>query len=473
MAAPPFAKRFRRASRFSLYGSLLVVAISAWLLVTAIDRPPETQDTERWIFYDYANDPAVELLRQYVRIDTSDATGDEVRGARFLAGELAAAGIPSTIERLGAKHANLYALLAGEDPHPLVLHSHIDVKDVDPREWIYPPFEGRIVRPWIWGRGVFDMKSVAIAQMLAMIDLKKSGKPLRRSVLLLATGGEEEGDSHLGAQWVIREHPEMVKNFWAVLTEGGTVELRARNNVKYWGTEVGQKHFAKVTVCSDSRQRLEDLRSTLIDRGYTSVDLRLEPAIADVLRAYGPSRDSENQRRLVGAPEALLGDVPSFRATPPYVQSMLRNEAVPFTVEASPGGGFEELIMLHLLPGTRAADVFNELLPPWMLYGISYSVDEVPGSPPPSAPNHPAFRAILAAVDSTYPGITEGPFFLPWTATDARFFRAAGVPAFGFSPFLIMSTDTYQVDRQNERLGLPGFLEGVHLYSRLLSRLVT
>ena len=35
-----------------------------------------------------------------------------------------------------------------------------------------------------------------------------------------------------------------------------------------------------------------------------------------------------------------------------------------------------------------------------------------------------------------------------------------------------MSTDTYQVDQQNERLALPGFLQGVALYRKLVRRLV-
>ena len=42
------------------------------------------------------------------------------------------------------------------------------------------------------------------------------------------------------------------------------------------------------------------------------------------------------------------------------------------------------------------------------------------------------------------PSRARGPacIFLAWTATDARFFRTLGVPTYGFSPFLIMNTDT-------------------------------
>jgi hypothetical protein len=36
-----------------------------------------------------------------------------------------------------------------------------------------------------------------------------------------------------------------------------------------------------------------------------------------------------------------------------------------------------------------------------------------------------------------------------------------------------MTTDTLQVDAANERMALPGFVEGVRLYSAVLHRLAT
>jgi acetylornithine deacetylase/succinyl-diaminopimelate desuccinylase-like protein len=61
--------------------------------------------------------------------------------------------------------------------------------------------------------------------------------------------------------------------------------------------------------------------------------------------------------------------------------------------------------------------------------------------------------------------------FLPWTATDARFFRAHGIPSFGFSPFLVLTTDTIRVDQTGERISVPDFVDGVELYREILARL--
>lgn len=464
----------RRAARVALYGSLLLVAGTAVGLARLIDRPPAPRATEQWIETDYLNLPEVKVFQKYVQIDTSRSTGDEVAGARFLAAQLEAAGIPTEIEILGnGRHANLYAWLHGKDPHPLVLHNHIDVQDVDPSEWFVPPFEGRIDLPWIYGRGVFDMKSVAIAQLQAMIDLKKSGRPLARSVLFLATSSEENG-SQLGVRWIIRSHPELVKSFWAVLTEGGVVEARTRDDIKYWGTEVAQKRFADLIVCSDDRARLEEVERLVREAGPTETDLVLTPEARALFEHYGPTRDHAELRRLLANPEIVLGDRAEFRKLSPYLRSMYRNEAVPFGIREVPGGGFELTLKLHLLPRQELTPALvDRLVPPWMTFGLDRRLEVPPAAMHGSPTDHPAFTGILETIHEDFPKAPAGPYFQPWSANDARFFRTLDVPSYGFSPFLILTTDTLQVDRANERIALPGFVQGVGLYTKLVRRLVS
>jgi acetylornithine deacetylase/succinyl-diaminopimelate desuccinylase-like protein len=460
------------SARVALYGSLLLVGGIAWVLVTILNRPLRAGAKERWDRVDYPSLPEVQLLRDYVRIDTSEATGDEIAGARFLAARLEKAGIHTEIEVVGERKANLYALLEGKDPHPLVLHNHIDVEKVDPAEWFHPPFEGLIEAPWIYGRGVFDMKSVAVAQLLAMVDLKESGRPLERSVLFLATSSEERG-SRLGVRRILREHPERVKDFWAVLTEGGVVEARSREDIKFWGTEVAQKRYVDLLVCSDTREPLDQLRSTLKEIGFTDTDLRVVPEVREVLKVYGPTRDRQELRDLLARPDETVSGIISFLKLPDYLRSMFRNEAVPFKPEKARGGGWQLLVKLHLLPGARLEEELPKLVPAWMLHGLSWTIDAPPAVEHGSPVDHPVFREITATLGEHYPEAPTGPYFLPWTATDSRFFRAAGIPSYGFTPFLIMNTDTLQVDKANERFALPGFVEGVEVYRDLVRRLVT
>jgi len=470
----PLVRRQRLAARIALYTSLVLAGLAAWAFVRALDRPLQRFASDRWREVDYPSLPEVKLLQEYVRIDTSEATGSEVEGARFLVRQLEAAGIPAQLEILDGKHANVYARLEGADPRPLVLHNHIDVSAVDPEEWFHPPFEAHIEVPWMYGRGVFDMKSVAIAQLLAMIDLKKSGAPLKRSVLFLATSSEERG-SRLGVRRIIQLHPEMVRGFWAVLTEGGAVEARTREEIKYWGTELAQKRFVDVTVCGSDRQHLEDLRQLLIeriDRGYPEIPVRVTPEVRAYLQSYGPTRDREDFREMLARPDETIRDPAAFRKLPSYIRSLFRAEAVPFSPSEAPGGGFELLIKLHLLPGQELHEVMADLLPPWLIWGLEMTVDDPATARHGSPLDHPAFTGIQEVLDERHPDAPKGPWFLPWTATDSRFFRAVGVPSYGFSPFLIMNTDTLQVDKANERFALPAFVDGVHLYKDVVRRLV-
>lgn len=459
------------AARLALYGSLLLVgglAIGGWSIIR---RPFDLGTSQDWYRTDYASMPAVDLLRRYVQVDTTQETGSEVKGAELLASQLEAAGIPAHIERLDERHANLWAILEGEDPKALVLHNHIDVEPIHhPDEWKYPPFSATIQLPSLYGRGVFDMKSVAVAQLLAMIDLKKSGKPLKHSVIFLATSSEESG-SEIGTRWILAQHPELVSRFWAVLTEGGVVEARTPQDVKYWGIEFGQKRYVDLTVCAETRERLEELAEDLKQTDRPETGLAVTPPVARFLAAYSRSRDRSELRQLLGHPEAIVGDLREFERLPPFLRAFFRDEAHLFPISQTPGGGWEMLIKLHLLSGDVPEQARRELVPDWMLHGLPHELRTEGSADVVSPTDHPVFLATVDLLQHELPGTTVGPYYLPWTETDARWFRAAGIPTYGFSPFLILSSDTFYVGNVDERMALPGYVSGVRIYSDLLARI--
>lgn len=413
------------------------------------------------------------LLRQYVRIDTSAATGDERAGAAWLAARLRAAGVEPHVEHLGGRNANLWAVLEGSEPGALVLHHHIDVADIErPELWARPPFAAVYEPPWLIGRGVFDMKALAVAQLTAFLRLARSGERPRRSVVLLATGDEETG-SRLGTEWLLRRHPELVERFWAVLTEGGVVEAVGPEEVKFWGVEVAQKRFADGIFCAASRARLEHLRDDLAKHSLHPVSsLTLAPVVEEVLHAYAPTRGRPELTGVMRRPASALTDLAAYRRLPPYVQSMFRAELVPLAIENATGGGYRLPFVLHLPPGVDRDAALARLLPDWLTAGVAMHVEPARGADRASPLAHPVLRALRATVAQNYPQAPFGPWLVPWSATDARFFRQAGIPAYGFSPFLVVTTDSHSVDGPNERLHVPGFVHGVDLYARVVRRIV-
>jgi acetylornithine deacetylase/succinyl-diaminopimelate desuccinylase-like protein len=466
----PLARRRRASARAALYLSLALVLAAAFGLLAWL-TPGEWRDgATEWARVDYAAVPEVQLLQEYIAIDTSE-TGDQLAGARWVADQLAAMGLEPVIERLGDQ-ANVWAVLEGESRGAVVLHHHVDVEPAhDAALWQYPPFEATVSGPWLWGRGAFDMKGVAVAQLEAVRSLIERGERPRRSVIVLATTGEEVG-SDLGTRWLLQHHPELVERFEVVLTEGGAVEARSPDDVKYWGTEVAQVRVLWVTVCSGSRQALEDFARDLRLLGLEG-EPRLVPEIEPVLAAYAPSRDGDLAERLAD-PRRLLADRGSYARLPRYVRSFFADMVVPHRVEESPGGGYELRTSLLLLPGTDPEEALERLLPSALRHGLSVSVFDEGAADHGTPADHWAFAAIDRAIRERYRDALHGPLYLPRTATDARFFRAAGVPAFGFTPFNVLTPEVMELRRFgsiNERIGLTGFVEGVELYRRALDRL--
>ncbi len=463
-------RRRRAAARVALYGSLALVAAATLWARHFLHLPGTGGPETDWIKVDWRARTPVRLLQQYLRIDTTDAAGDELAAALFLSTPLEAAGIPVHIETVG-KHTNLWAVLEGDDPQALVLLSHLDVEPVlAPDEWEHPPFAGVVDPPYIVGRGSFDMKSYTVAQLLALLELRAAHPRPRRSVILLATAAEESG-SDLGLRWLLAEHPELFRRSWAVLTEGGIVEARSLESLKYWGVEIGQKRFADVIACAPTKERLLQLRRDVAEFSFHTTGLSIDPEVRRFWQVYRASRDLDALRQQLADPDAFLDDPAAFLDLPGYLQSMLRNELIPFPPAEAPGGGWQMRMVFHLLPAADLETARRELLPEWMTAGVALAHRKPPPPAAISPADHPVVHAIDDELRRDYGRRVAGPYFLPWSASDSRFLRPLGIPCYGFAPFLLLTPETERMGRSNEKISLPGLVQGTDLYRRVVARL--
>ncbi len=462
----PLVQNRKRRARLLLYGTPLLLVVLGWSVVHLLRDVGVQRD---WRYIDYSQYESVHLFQEYMRIDTGYPTGNEIAGAEFLARELARDGIESHVERLGHRNANLWAVLEGRNPKALVLHHHMDIDPiVAPDQWTYPPFSGQIDLPFIYGRGAFDMKSLGIAQLMAVKELRRSGKPLERSVVFLATG-DEERDSWHGTRWLLKNRPELVRRFEVVLTEGGSVEATDLQDVKFWGTEVLQKLFVEMRVCHGNREALEALHddfTTLEFEPAAAADL--PPRIVEFLREYIYTRDHSGYEQSL---ESYLAGAGGFTSLPYNVQATLQQSLSPFPVTEAPGGGYEMRVIVQLLPWVPVEESLAQLLPGGLPgFGVAMDIPhrhlEVEGL------DHPIYDFIHDRMEEIYPRFVHGSLYLPWTATDARFFRAAGIPAYGFSPFLILSGDASKITGPDERMAAPAFVDGVELVVDFVRRWV-
>ena len=173
------------------------------------------------------SDEAVDLLRRYLMIDTTNPPGGEIAGARFLAEVLDGDGIASEIAESAPGRANLRARLPGDGSlGAIVLHHHIDVVYADRRYWTTDPFGGEIRDGYLYGRGALDMKSIGIMQLAAMLAIKRARIPLKRDLVLLGTADEEAG-SRYGARFIAEQHPHWLVGAEYALGEFGGIHSEA------------------------------------------------------------------------------------------------------------------------------------------------------------------------------------------------------------------------------------------------------
>jgi acetylornithine deacetylase/succinyl-diaminopimelate desuccinylase-like protein len=169
---------------------------------------------------------AIDLLRRFIRIDTSNPPGNERLACDFLGAILQREGIPYELYDAGDDRVSLRAVLRGDgSKRPLMLLNHTDVVPVERQFWDEDPFGGAVRDGYIWGRGTLDMKGLGIAQLITFLTIHRLQVPLARDLVFFAQADEEAG-SEYGMRFIAREHPETLDAEY-VINEGGgaTTEL--------------------------------------------------------------------------------------------------------------------------------------------------------------------------------------------------------------------------------------------------------
>src|SRR5215510_13133173 len=182
---------------------------------------------------------AVDLMQQYLRVNTSNPPGNEIAAASFLKAIFDREGIQSEIFEYLPGRENIIARIKGDGrKRPIVLLSHMDVVTADASKWRADPFSGEIIEGSIYGRGALDMKSEGLLQLMTMIIIAREKPHLTRDVIFLATADEEVGDT--GSIWMIANKSDLFKDAEYLVTEGGD-NLRENTAVKYIGVDVAEK----------------------------------------------------------------------------------------------------------------------------------------------------------------------------------------------------------------------------------------
>jgi acetylornithine deacetylase/succinyl-diaminopimelate desuccinylase-like protein len=418
---------------------------------------------------------AESALVAYLRIDTTNPPGNETSGAAYLRDLLAKDGIAAQLVGDDARRQGVYArLVSGTNEPALLLLSHIDVVPADASAWTQPPFAGERSGGYIWGRGALDDKSLTIAELMSVADLKRRGAKLRRDVIFLAAPDEELGGAR-GVRALLDKQPDLFRNVGFVINEGGANEI-AVDRALFWGIEVQQKVPLWLRLTAEAAgghgavpQQGGGAPMKLV-RALTAVaaidtPYRLDPSVARAAAAASAARKDARGKSLALLREPL--DVARIeRELPPGYRNLLHDTiavthlAAGSSVNVIPPRAIADLDV-RLLPSSSAAEMLQRVR---QAVGENASVEVLlQGEPVPDSPHGgELFDAIARAMRAEAPRSAVAPLVSAGT-TDSRWFRARGITAYGIAPFKVNYYDADSVHGTDERIRARFFAEGVHL----------
>jgi acetylornithine deacetylase/succinyl-diaminopimelate desuccinylase-like protein len=425
------------------------------------------------------------ILSDYIRINTTNPPGNEILAARFLKAILDREGIEARIldtTELGANRANLYARLKGNgSKKAIALVHHMDVVPVTPASWSVDPFSGAVKDGYIWGRGTIDMKGNGVAQLMAMIALKRSGVALTRDLVYI--GNSDEELTSTGGLVFVKRHPDLLSDVEYLMTEGADSFVE-NGKVVYFAVGVAEKRtfWQQLTVNGVPSHGSRPTKQNPVPRLVTALykisqyetPLHVTPGVdkffRDIARIYPEPKRSwlSNVTDALNNPEArewILSDV-SWNA-------FLRN-----TISLTGLAGSNKT---NVIPGVATADIDVRLLPDQDAAAFLETLKNLvadtavhfttllqPKTPLESPINTDLFHAIERAAHEREPSaFVTTP--METAATDRPTYRRLGIITYGFSPFLIPRPEIQRgMHGNDERLSVDNVGYGVHFLYDIL-----
>jgi acetylornithine deacetylase/succinyl-diaminopimelate desuccinylase-like protein len=427
---------------------------------------------------------AVELLSQYLQIDTTNPPGNENRGVAFFARIFTEEGIAYRTYEASAGRGSIKAVIPGTgEKGAIILLNHIDVVPAKAEEWSVDPFGGEVKDGFIYGRGALDMKSLGIMEMLAFLEVKRQGLTPCRDLVFLAVADEEAGGRQ-GAQYLLEQYPD---DFQAdlVLNEGGFGLNNVLTSRPLFMIATSEKGVCQIRLTSTgppghgSTPHGDNALEKLV-QGLSRVlsgdnSIIVTPQIAEYFKRLGTEWDFLKPYLKDGKTATLIDALTgSGMISVPQMSAMLRNtislnilnsgnktNVIPSKAQAE--------LDIRLLPGTEPDTFIAEVKK--RLADESIRVEPLKKSSASRSPmDTDDFATIQNAYLAHYPNALTVASLL-FGSSDSRFFRSKGIPCYGVCPMLVSLEEFNRVHGIDERVSVDSMLEGIRVYTDMVKKL--
>ncbi|HEV3307723.1 MAG TPA: M20/M25/M40 family metallo-hydrolase [Candidatus Sulfotelmatobacter sp.] len=414
------------------------------------------------------SDLALTWMQEYLRIDTTNPPGHEMRAVAFYKQILDQEGIENRVFEYAPGRGDLWARLAhtsADAKKPIILLNHMDVVTSDASHWKVPPFSGEIKDGWLWGRGAQDMKDEGLAQLVVMVMLKREKMALDRDVLFLAVADEEADGT--GTDWFINHQRDLLENAEFLINEGGE-NLLDNGKVKYVGVDVGEKTTFWLHVVAHGRpgHASRPIPDSAPNRLVHALDrilayrtpLKVLPVVDEFLREMAPYEPPEQAREYRNIRKAIEDKK--------FQQDVEKDESLNFllrdTISLTMMGGSEQT---NVIPPEAWANLDVRILPGGnpkvLLDQIRLVVDDPNVTVEPlnaefrqanySPTNTALYDAIRKVSAKYFPGTPVVPHITSGYTENQRY-RPMGINAYGFNPYTATDEEGNTEHGNDERI---------------------
>lgn len=435
--------------------------------------------------WDALTQEAVQHLQALLRIDTTNPPGNELAAVDYLAGVLRAEGIGPIVLEAAPQRGNCVARLRGDgSAPPLLLYSHVDVVPVEPAHWSHPPFGGDVADGCVWGRGALDMKGITVMQLMTLLLLKRSGAALHRDVILAATA-DEEIDSDVGAEWLVKHHPDLVRAEYGLSEMGGqTMHIEGK---RFYPIQTAEKGTCWLQLRATGRpghgsvphadNAIVHLARAIERIAARPLPLHLTPTATTYVQRLAHAIGGSTGLLLSAVLNPLLHDA-ALKAMPDRsfadgLHAILHNTLSPnqlnagYKVNVIPSEA-EALLDGRMLPGFEVESFLAEVR---SRLGEGFDLSIIHTSPPLEvSTDTPLFRLIEQHVARSDPGAIAVPYMLTG-ATDAKLFAQLGTKCYGYAPMRLRPDEAHDglIHGHDERISITALGFGVRgLYETVL-----
>jgi acetylornithine deacetylase/succinyl-diaminopimelate desuccinylase-like protein len=424
------------------------------------------------------------LLKELIEINTTHSTGNTVTAAEAMAKHMRAAGFPAAdvvVVETAPRKGNLVVRYRGRNTgrKPVLLLSHIDVVEADPKDWTLPPFEFIEREGVFYGRGVADDKDESAIHLTILLRMRAEGVVPDRDIIVALTADEEGGTSN-GVDWIMKNRPELLQAEYA-FNEGGGGRMEDGKKVSN-DVQASEKKYADFKVEAtnpgghSSQPRADNaiyqLAAALSKLGAYHAPVKLNEVTREYFRRQASIVGGETgaaMRALVAnerdsAAAAIIARDPAnnSRMRTSCVATMLSGGHAPNALPQRATAN----VNCRILPEESTEEVRQRLIAAIGDTGVKVTI----GQPAAESPTSPLTPDLLRAIEETTKEVWPGMPVVPTMstgATDGRILRSAGIPTYGVSGLFYKAPNAHGM---NEKIEAQAFYDGLEFMYRLVRK---